>query len=80
MDQNVVSTIESYKYPIYGVQYHPEVILYKHGPMIGLIRDKASRLLTEDLSFFFVGETRKNFHKYPNYEAEIADDIYNMNL
>ena len=80
LGQTVITAMESKQYPIYGTQFHPEVILYRQGPIAGMIRDYPSRRMTELLSFFFVEETRKNNHKFESYEDEVYADIFNMDL
>ncbi|XP_069756495.1 gamma-glutamyl hydrolase-like isoform X2 [Narcine bancroftii] len=65
-----VSTIEAFRYPIYGTQWHPEANRYfwkesleaPHCPL-GV---RVSYLLAE----FFVNEARRNFHHFEKKEEE----------
>ncbi|KAG7525661.1 gamma-glutamyl hydrolase-like [Solea senegalensis] len=71
-----VSTVEAYDYPIYAVQWHPEKNAFEWSkPAIAHCPSavKTSFLMAE----FFVGEARKNFHKFESEEEEQKALIYN---
>ncbi|XP_058499090.1 gamma-glutamyl hydrolase-like [Solea solea] len=71
-----VSTMEAYDYPIYAIQWHPEKNAFEwtkpavaHCPSAV----KTSFLMAE----FFVGEARKNFHRFETEKEELKALIYN---
>ncbi|XP_049709983.1 gamma-glutamyl hydrolase [Elephas maximus indicus] len=70
-----ISSMEGYKYPVYGVQWHPEKPPYEwgndnisHSPNAV----KAAFYLAE----FFVSEARKNNHHFESEDEERAALIY----
>ncbi|XP_058499102.1 gamma-glutamyl hydrolase-like [Solea solea] len=70
------STLEAYDYPIYVVQWHPEKNAFEwSNPVIAHCPSavKTSFLMAE----FFVGEARKNFHRFESEEEERKALIYN---
>ncbi|XP_015225648.1 PREDICTED: gamma-glutamyl hydrolase [Cyprinodon variegatus] len=79
-DGNVefVSTVEAYNYPIYGTQWHPEKNAFEWSrPYIP--HSPSAVRTTFHMAEFFVGEARKNFHKFPSKEEEDKALIYNYN-
>ncbi|KAK1173881.1 gamma-glutamyl hydrolase isoform X1 [Acipenser oxyrinchus oxyrinchus] len=78
VDLEFISTMEAYKYPIYGTQWHPEKNPFEwtrpvisHSPSAV----KASFYIAD----FFVNEARKNFHRFSSKEEETKALIYNYN-
>ncbi len=68
-----VSTIEGRNgLPIYGTQWHPSYPLFLFNPMSekGLVHSKAAVLVMQYLANFFVGEARKNDHRFADEEIE----------
>ncbi|XP_043938996.1 gamma-glutamyl hydrolase-like [Protopterus annectens] len=74
-----VSTIEGTKYPIYGVQWHPEVNRFQWEKDLAFPHSVNAVQLSYLMSNFFVNEARKSFHHYPSTEKENAALIYNYN-
>lgn len=65
-----IACVEHKKYPIYGVQFHPEknhAIFYEQVDVPH--SDNANRFGVE-LAFFFACESKKNDHKFENYDEE----------
>eukprot|EP01092_Planopodium_desertum_P000115 TRINITY_DN101793_c0_g1_i1.p1 TRINITY_DN101793_c0_g1~~TRINITY_DN101793_c0_g1_i1.p1 ORF type:complete len:188 (-),score=10.64 TRINITY_DN101793_c0_g1_i1:37-600(-) len=72
-----VSTWESYKYPIYGMQWHPEKNQFEWDPL-EVIDHSADAILTmQYFSNFLASQARLNNHKFPSTAAETAALIYN---
>uniref|UniRef100_T1JIA3 folate gamma-glutamyl hydrolase n=1 Tax=Strigamia maritima TaxID=126957 RepID=T1JIA3_STRMM len=68
---NFVSTYEAYKYPFYGVQWHPEKNNFEWKTQSKSIPHTQEAIFTSQFfANMFVGETRKNSHKFYNDEAE----------
>ncbi|RWS27148.1 gamma-glutamyl hydrolase A-like isoform X1 [Leptotrombidium deliense] len=77
-----ISTIEAKKYPIYGVQFHPEKNAYEfivNSNHRNTPHSFNSILTTQYFANFFVNETRKNFHCFKTQLAENKALIYNFN-
>ncbi|GFY42240.1 gamma-glutamyl hydrolase [Trichonephila inaurata madagascariensis] len=81
-NMSFVSIVEAYKYPYYGVSFHPEKVLFEwilskthqHIPYnLDAIR------VSQYFANFFVNEARKSFHKFPSKQVEDAVLIYNYN-
>ena len=66
----IVTAIEAYHYPIYGVQFHPERTFYRYTDKDNYKRTPEARMLSEDLIFYFVEETRKSKHYF-----EVLEDL-----
>lgn len=78
-----ISSMEALSYPFYGVQFHPEKNSFewkldKHHMNIPHSVD-ATRL-TQYMADFFVGEARKNDHKFSTPEEESKALIYNYDV
>ncbi|GFU39023.1 gamma-glutamyl hydrolase [Nephila pilipes] len=77
-----ISIIEAYKYPFYGVSFHPEKVLFewilskthKHIP-----HNQDAIRVSQYFANFFVNEARKSFHHFPNKQEEDTALIYNYN-
>ena len=78
-----VSTIEAFKYPIYGTQWHPEKNNFEWQkspdgtPKEAINHSPQAVMLSQYTAEFFVQEARKNNHRYENWEEEDAALIYN---
>ncbi|MBN3309688.1 GGH hydrolase, partial [Amia calva] len=71
-----VSTMEAYEFPIYATQWHPEKNPYEWSKPYYPHSPSAVKA-TFYMADFFVGEARKNFHQFPDKEAEQKALIYN---
>ncbi|KFV06368.1 Gamma-glutamyl hydrolase, partial [Pterocles gutturalis] len=72
-----VSTMEAYKYPIYGVQWHPEKnpFEWKHSP--GIPHSPSAVRAAYYIADFFINEARKSLHHFPSEDDETKELIYN---
>jgi len=70
-----VSTIESFDYPIYGTQWHPEKNIYEWGQTNGIPNEAINHspesiLIAQYTANFFVEQARKCSHSYTNADEE----------
>ncbi|OQR84983.1 gamma-glutamyl hydrolase [Achlya hypogyna] len=78
-----VAAIEAKGYPFYGVQFHPEKNPYEYGRqangvLFGDIDHSYEALLaSQAFAHFFIGEARKNDHRFPTAADEFANVLYN---
>eukprot|EP01105_Mastigella_eilhardi_P010367 TRINITY_DN2415_c0_g1_i1.p1 TRINITY_DN2415_c0_g1~~TRINITY_DN2415_c0_g1_i1.p1 ORF type:complete len:322 (+),score=77.17 TRINITY_DN2415_c0_g1_i1:25-990(+) len=72
-----VSTMEAVKYPIYGVQWHPEKPLFEWRVDEAMNHDATSVAANSYTTQFLVSEARKSNHSFPSQDAESAALIYN---
>ena len=72
-----VSTMEGIKYPMYGVQWHPEKNSFEWTINENIPHQEMSIKLTQYISNFFVNEARLSNHKFQTPEEENASLIYN---
>ncbi|XP_036337807.1 gamma-glutamyl hydrolase-like isoform X2 [Rhagoletis pomonella] len=72
-----ISTVEHVKYPFYGVQFHPEKILYEFIPNRNITHTSQAVIASQYFADFFVNEVRKNRHSFANRTEEIDALIYN---
>lgn len=77
-----VSTVEAFKYPIYGSQWHPEKNDFEWQKVNGIPYEAIDHsadavLIAQYTANFFVNEARKNNHKFATPQAEDAALIYN---
>lgn len=77
-----VSTVEAFKYPIYGSQWHPEKNNFEYGETNGIPNEAINHsadavAVAQYTASFFVNEARKNLHKFANYQDEEKRLIYN---
>jgi len=72
-----ISSIESYEYPIYGVQFHPERPQFDFQPSENIGHTPEGILAMQYLSNFLISEARKNDHSFPSPEEEAEALIYN---
>nr|XP_060631370.1 gamma-glutamyl hydrolase [Anolis sagrei ordinatus] len=80
-DHNVefISTMEAYKYPVYGVQWHPEKNPYEWKNSPGIPHSQSAIKVAYFTAEFFVNEARKSNHHFPSIEDENKALIYNFN-
>ncbi|KAG8513895.1 Gamma-glutamyl hydrolase [Galemys pyrenaicus] len=71
-----VSTVEGDKYPVYGVQWHPEKAPYEWGTFKGISHAPNAVRAAFYLAEFFVSEARKNNHHFESETEEEAALIY----
>jgi len=72
-NKEFIASFEGVKYPIYGVQYHPEMIAYKKIKMKGIPRTMNAIKLSQKLSNFFLSQARMNDNRMD------AEDIKKYN-
>ena len=59
------------KYPMYGLQWHPEKPLYVWNPLLAINHSIFSVIVSQYMANFFVCEARKNSNNFKNrVEAE----------
>lgn len=66
-----ISTMEGYKYPVYGVQWHPEKSPYEWGLFDGISHAPNAVKAAFYLAEFFVSEARKNGH---HFQSDIEEE------
>ncbi|XP_077980376.1 gamma-glutamyl hydrolase-like [Glandiceps talaboti] len=81
-DQNgkdYISTIEAYKYPFYGCQWHPEINPFEFSPRFGPHVNHSLNAIkvSQYMANFFVNEARKNHHSFEDKTKESKSLIYN---
>lgn len=74
-----ISAMEHRKYPIYGVQFHPEKNQFEFKKNKGFPHSVESIKSAQYLANFFVNECRKNNNKFSNPTVEAESLIYNFN-
>ncbi|XP_074843239.1 gamma-glutamyl hydrolase [Carettochelys insculpta] len=74
-----ISTMEAYKYPVYGVQWHPEKNPFEWRTSKGIPHSQSAIRVAYYIADFFVNEARKNLHHFPNKDEETKALIYNYN-
>ncbi|XP_062986836.1 gamma-glutamyl hydrolase [Elgaria multicarinata webbii] len=73
-----ISTMEAYRYPIYGVQWHPEKNPYEWKNSPGIPHSQPAIEVTYFTADFFVNEARKSNHHFPSKKDETSALIYNF--
>lgn len=73
-----ISTMEHRKYPFYGVQFHPEKVLYEWVENYNISHLAEGAMASQYFARFLVEEARKSSHAFPNYEEELRHSIYNF--
>uniref|UniRef100_A0A8C8SRI3 folate gamma-glutamyl hydrolase n=1 Tax=Pelusios castaneus TaxID=367368 RepID=A0A8C8SRI3_9SAUR len=76
-DVEFISTVEAYKYPIYGVQWHPEKNPFEWNNSSGISHSPAAMKVAYYIADFLVNEARKSLHHFPSKEEESKALIYN---
>lgn len=74
-----VSTIEAYKYPIYGTQWHPEKTMFTWNLKLHVKHDAAAVRVSQHFANFLVAEARKSSHHFSSLKQETDALIYNYN-
>ncbi|KAM9312026.1 gamma-glutamyl hydrolase-like [Gastrophryne carolinensis] len=72
-----VSTFEARDYPIYGVQWHPEVNRFQWNSDYAYPHSENAIWISQYLANFFVNEARKNLNHFKNSDEEESALIYN---
>jgi len=72
-----ISAIEAKRFPIYGIQWHPERTLFEWYKYQNTNHDLAAVECAQYMGRFFASEARKNCHHFPSPEQERAALIYN---
>ncbi|XP_055074035.2 gamma-glutamyl hydrolase isoform X2 [Misgurnus anguillicaudatus] len=72
-----VSTMEAYRYPFYGVQWHPEKSPYEWIEKPGMVHTLTAMKVSFYTAHFFVSEAMKNHHRFPSQTEEEKALIYN---
>lgn len=72
-----LSTMEAYKYPFYGTQWHPEKNVYQWSIKYALNHDDHAVKVTQYFADFFISEARKSQHHFPCLDCEIKALIDN---
>ncbi|XP_002740732.1 gamma-glutamyl hydrolase-like [Saccoglossus kowalevskii] len=67
-----ISIMEAYKYPFYGVQWHPEKNNFEWMRTQNVNHSEDAVLISEYLANFFVEEARKSSHKFSSTAEELA--------
>ncbi|XP_060925999.1 gamma-glutamyl hydrolase-like [Limanda limanda] len=76
--QEFISTMEAYRYPIYGVLWHPEKNSFEWVDKPGMMHSTAATRVAFYSASFFVSEAMKNNHSFPSPEEEEKALIYNF--
>ncbi|KAM4822971.1 gamma-glutamyl hydrolase isoform X2 [Urocitellus parryii] len=71
-----ISSMEGYKYPVYGVQWHPEKAPYEWEKLQGISHEPNAVKTAFYLAEFFVSEARKNDHHFESQSEEEKALIY----
>jgi len=71
------STMEGREFPFYATQWHPERNQFDWGTRENLDKSPDALRAMQDLSDFFVSETRKNFNRFPSVAEETENLIFN---
>ncbi|KAK8757494.1 hypothetical protein V5799_004876 [Amblyomma americanum] len=76
-----ISSMEGTSAPVYAVQFHPEMAVFEWGTRTPgrshLYHNGDTALFSQYLANFFVGEARRNNHRFPNEDEERRALIYN---
>ncbi|KAK3917519.1 Gamma-glutamyl hydrolase A [Frankliniella fusca] len=73
-----ISSMESRKYPFYGVQFHPEKPLFEWAPQLKTAHTSSAVKASQYYANFFVNEARKSHHSFSSSEEEKESLIYNF--
>ncbi|CAJ1069066.1 gamma-glutamyl hydrolase-like [Xyrichtys novacula] len=72
-----ISTLEGKKYPVYGVQWHPEVNRFQWDSKLNFPHSPHAVQLSARLAEFFIQEGRRSSHHFDSPEEEASSLIYN---
>lgn len=73
-----ISTMEHRTYPFYGVQFHPEKVLYEWVENYNISHLAEAAHASQYFSRFFVEECRKSSHAFSSFQEENRHLIYNF--
>lgn len=73
-----VSTMEHRTYPFYGIQFHPEKVLYEFVEHQNISHQTEATLASQYFARFFVNECRRSSHAFDDYMEENRHLIYNF--
>lgn len=73
-----ISTLEHRTYPFYGVQFHPEKVLYEWVENYNISHMAEATAASQYFARFFVDECRRNSHTFGDYKEENRHLIYNF--
>ncbi|XP_044134979.1 gamma-glutamyl hydrolase-like [Bufo gargarizans] len=76
-DVEFISTMEARDYPIYAVQWHPEVNRFQWRSDLAFPHSVNAIWISQYLANFFVDEARKNANRFSNPKEEELALIYN---
>ncbi|CAL1542810.1 unnamed protein product [Lymnaea stagnalis] len=76
-NKEFVSTFEAFKYPFYGVQWHPEKNIFIWGDNQAIDHSFDAIKVTQYFANFFVNEARKSSHHYDSSVEEANAVIEN---
>lgn len=79
-DLEYIAFVEHKNYPIWGIQFHPEKVIYIWKPDLHVPHDPTSIEFTQFLANFFVGESRKNFNSFESEDEVFKNMIENVAL
>lgn len=72
-----ISTMEAHRYPVYGIQWHPEKNPYEWDLKKNIPHSSNAVKVAWYMADFFVNEARKNWHRFPTEAEEERALIYN---
>lgn len=72
-----ISTMESRRYPFFGVQFHPEKHIYEWTPKTGISHSALAISAAQYFAQMFVTEARKSTHHYNSLVDVQKELIYN---
>jgi gamma-glutamyl hydrolase len=75
-----VASMESEKYPFYGVQFHPEKAQFFFYPPSNVDHTEDSIYFNRYFADFFICKAKGNINRYINYETETSHIIENYDL
>lgn len=73
-----ISAMEHLKYPFYGVQFHPEKVLYEWVENYNIPHLQEAAYASQYFERFFIEECRRSSHKFENFTEENRHMIYNF--
>jgi len=72
-----ISTVESFQYPIYALQWHPEKVPFEWSISEGINHSSDSVEANDYIAQHFLSEARKSSHTFSSPEVEYKALIYN---
>lgn len=75
-----ISTIESKKYPFFGIQFHPEKNLYEWNGKSAIEHSFHAVKASQYFANMFIEESRKSIHGYSEYKLLQKDLIWNYRV